>query len=672
MKHCSVLLFFLQIFFSVTINAQEGRLADTTRLVELGEVTLTTKRQSIKEQLLYFFRANQTFTLEEIIARLPAISLTRRGPYGMEPSIRAFSSGQINLLVDGMKIHGACTDKMDPATIYIEPTNLSSLIVNQTAQGILQGSTIGGTLNMQLQEPRFGSLRATTGAVTTGFQSAAQSLFESFKINHYTGKWAFLTTGTYRKAQAYKSANKKIVPYSQYSKINYSLAALHRITEKLSLKINLLADDGWNIGYPSLPMDVGYAAARIASADLLYSAPEKKWNNLRFKVYTNEVRHYMDDTQRPNVPIHMDMPGKSATSGLYAEANVSGNKKKSFRLRLDASKTNLYASMTMYQQGQLPMYMLTWPNNANQQIGLSGSLHYLIDSNTQITFSSRVDVAGYRLTTASARDHMAILQFEDKGRSFFLKNISTQLTKNLSASMRSSLSISYAERVPTSSELFGFYLFNAADGFDHMGNPKLQKEAAYQAEWVTQYTRSKWRLQTTVFAVSLRSTILPTIVNSFSAMTIGSFGVKQYNNLGRSIKAGIESILTVNPFKNISLVNTLKSWRGTHHSGVPLPLISPLQYTTALKGFFGRHHLQVESFISATQNRVNIAAGEDKTPSYFLLHLRYQQTALVNKTILNFQAGVENLFDVSYHDHLDWLNIPRPGRNFYLLLEVRF
>lgn len=671
MKRSRFLLIFLLIVPGV-LRAQQDRYADTTRLLELGEVTVTTKRQSIKEQLLQLFRANQSSTLEEILSRLPEISLTRRGPYGMEPSIRAFSSGQINLLVDGMKIHGACTDKMDPATIYIEPTNLSNLIVNPAGQGILQGSSIGGTINMQLQEPRFGSLRFTSGSVTSGYQSAANSFFESVKINYYTGKWAFLGTGTFRKANEYKSAGKTLVPFSQYSKVNYSLAALHRLTENLSLKINLLADDGWNIGYPALPMDVGYAAARIASCELLYDHPDKKWNHLRFKIYTNEVRHFMDDTRRPNVPIHMDMPGQSVTSGFFTEANLHISSKQYLRFRLDGSKTNLHASMTMYQTGQLPMYMLTWPNNANIQLGVAASFHQQLDSSTSIHLSSRLDASGYLLTTAAARDHMAILQFDKRGRNFFLKNLAAEFARRLSKNVRLSFSLSYSERLPTSSELFGFYLFNAADGFDYMGNPRLQSEGSYQAEWLLQYTHKNLRLQTTLFAGTLHNTILPQIIHSFSPMTIGSFGVKQSTNRSTALKTGVESILSATLLKNISLVNTFRYWRGTDHTGIPLPLIAPLQNSMALKLSKGLNSIQVESFVSATQDRFRKDAGEDKTSSYFLFHLRCQKKLFIQKTSLHVQCGVENLLDAHYHDHLDWRNIPRAGRNFYVLMEFRF
>src|SRR5690606_7870417 len=127
---------------------QPAIIEDTTRIVELREVTITSTQKTAKQQLINFFKANSSVTLEEILSRLPEISLLRRGSYGMEPSIRSFTGGQINVLVDGMRIHGACADKMDPATIYIEPINLENLQVQTAITGFMSGSAIGGTVNM--------------------------------------------------------------------------------------------------------------------------------------------------------------------------------------------------------------------------------------------------------------------------------------------------------------------------------------------------------------------------------------------------------------------------------------------------------------------------------------------------------------------------------------------
>jgi iron complex outermembrane receptor protein len=37
------------------------------------------------------------------------------------------------------------------------------------------------------------------------------------------------------------------------------------LSENSILKADVLIDDGWNIGYPALPMDVGNARARVGA-----------------------------------------------------------------------------------------------------------------------------------------------------------------------------------------------------------------------------------------------------------------------------------------------------------------------------------------------------------------------------------------------------------------------
>ena len=126
-------------------------------------------------------------------------------------------------------------------------------------------------------------------------------------------------------------------------------------------------------------MDVGKAAARIAALSFVHEDPAGLLQKLTVKAYANQVKHAMDDTRRPNVPMHMDMPGLSKTVGAFAEAALQLNKKQTLQLRADGSSTYLQASMTMYQAGQLPTYLLTWPDNKKNQYGLSAAWAISLD-----------------------------------------------------------------------------------------------------------------------------------------------------------------------------------------------------------------------------------------------------------------------------------------------------
>lgn len=72
---------------------------------------------------------------------------------------------------------------------------------------------------------------------------------------------------------------------------------------------SVIFDRAKDVGYPALPMDVSRARAAIASVQHLVENIAPVLRSWETKLYYNNVLHEMDDTKRPVVPIHMDMPG---------------------------------------------------------------------------------------------------------------------------------------------------------------------------------------------------------------------------------------------------------------------------------------------------------------------------------------------------------------------------
>ncbi|MBK9382864.1 MAG: TonB-dependent receptor plug domain-containing protein [Chitinophagaceae bacterium] len=188
MKKLIISLLLINSFLLINAQLYQSTMSDdSSRIIELREITISTNQKNHQRLLVNFFRSNKASTIEEIISRLPEVSLLRRGSYGMEPALRSFSGGQINVLVDGMRIHGACTDKMDPATIYIEPINLENLQVQTVTTGFMSGSSVGGTINMKMAEPDYLNANKITGMISSGYQTAARSVYESARLNYSTG-----------------------------------------------------------------------------------------------------------------------------------------------------------------------------------------------------------------------------------------------------------------------------------------------------------------------------------------------------------------------------------------------------------------------------------------------------------------------------------------------------
>ena len=146
--------FLLLVLSSLLCNAQESpkkNLSEDT--VKLKELTVTVNIPLNNKDVVDFYRTNQFSTLDNINARLDGMSLIKRGAYALEPQMNGFSGGQLNVTIDGMKMFGACTDKMDPITSYIEPSNLKAIKLKSGTNCSENGCNIGGSVDMTLQEP---------------------------------------------------------------------------------------------------------------------------------------------------------------------------------------------------------------------------------------------------------------------------------------------------------------------------------------------------------------------------------------------------------------------------------------------------------------------------------------------------------------------------------------
>lgn len=617
-----------------------------------------------------YYRSNKTATIDQVLSQIQQVNLIKRGAYGLEPSIRAFKPEQTVLLLDGMKIHGACTDKMDPSSIYIEPQNLKAIQVN-TANNMSKGASIAGSIDLQLKQPILwdSMMLHFQGNVQTSYQTNANAWFASAFMQWSSKKWALLGNFTYRKAGNYKSSGGKIIPFSQYEKINYNVSGLYAINEKWNFKIDYIGDQGWNIGYPALTMDVGYANANIVAVSLLQNKNlSNTLRNLIVKTYINQIQHSMDDTKRPNVPIHMDMPGISKTAGAFAEGDILIHPKHTLSFRGDFSINQLNAWMIMYPKNSAVMYMPTLPKNNTIQGGLSIQYAWKFLPQHSIIFKERIDVIANQLIAEDGKRLLAIFypSIINHSNRLFLPT-QTGVTYQYQPNREWILSISgnMNQRTPSPNELFGYFLYNRFDNYDYIGNPNLKNETAFQGELQAMWSNNQFNIQLNIFSSYVSNYIFGNILTGVDRMTVGASGVKSYIQLPYALLAGGELALTYLPINMLELNTSFKYNYGQDNKNRPLPLIPPLQNQTRIKFFYKSFSASAEMQAALAQRRISILSGEKATNGYAVFNLRTNYEFEFQKRYkLNLLAAVENIFDVWYREHLDWGGIPRPGRNF--------
>ncbi len=110
----------------------------------------------------------------------------------------------------------------------------------------------------------------------------------------------------------------------------------------------------------------------------------KSWDT---KIYFNTIEHYMDDSNRPENLVHMDMPGWSTTYGLVSTVNVKKERYAS-ELQLNAYHNVSIAEMRMYPQdrSRRTMFAYSWPWVTTRFIGLSMNNVWDISENSRLNF----------------------------------------------------------------------------------------------------------------------------------------------------------------------------------------------------------------------------------------------------------------------------------------------
>ncbi|NJM15357.1 MAG: TonB-dependent receptor [Bacteroidales bacterium] len=226
------------------------------------------------------------------------------------------------------------------------------------------------------------------------------------------------------------------------------------------------------------------------------------------------------------------------------------------------------------------------------------------------------------------------------------------------------LGMGYGERLPTLSELYGFYLFNAYDGYDYLGNPDLKPERALSANLTTiayfrdnlQVSCSQYFSLVYGYILGLHDTILP-------KLNMYALGSKTYWNNNHAMVFNSDLIIRYSISNRLSVINTSKYSYGVLYNGYPLPLMPPFKAITSIGYQWERFKVNIENETATGQKRTNPFYGESPSRAFSLLHTNLSYELALPNGQFQFNLSISNLLNAVYKEHLDWGNHSRPGRN---------
>ena len=431
------------------------------------------------------------------------------------------------------------------------------------------------------------------------------------------------------------------------------------------LEATFIFDRATDVGYPALNMDVAKAEGFITSLSYKHLFRKASWET---KVYYNHITHEMNDTKRPDVEIHMDMPGKSCTAGVYSLLTTA-LKQHDLALNYDLYYNRLFADMTMYPGGAAPMYMVTWPDVRTLNTGFALTDNIRIGRNQSLRLSAKLAWQQQRLNNEEGYHALRVFF---PGMEDAYHQTTGRIAANYALSIKNyalSIGAGWGSRAPTVTEAYGYYLNNTFDQYDYIGNPSLKNESAVELNSAVKWhptERVNVTLDGNVFLFS--NYIIGQFETRLSPMTVDAEGVKVYNNISHATIVNTSMTAEWQLTEQLRWNGKVSYSSGRDTDGDPLPLISPVSWQTELQYHYQR--LQAQAVVKGNTRQSNNGGkyGETAASEWAILNL----SAAYHFSIFNFQSsirfGVENLFDKQYATYADWNHIPQKGRNIYMNL----
>jgi len=654
---------FVILLFTSFVQAQNTQsLQDSTDVVLDEVLIIAAKKTKIETEM------KMAVSVDEFLASSDNISFIKRGAYAWEPLLNNMSTERSTITIDGMHVFGACTDKMDPVTSYVESNNLSDIDIKSGQEGSMHGATVAGSIDLKRKSTAFGRINAWEGAYQTGFEFNNNQFFNLGNVSYSSDKLVADGSISYRTAGNYYDGNDDEVKHSQFDKFNTSLGLAYKTSELSSLRVDAIFDKAEDVGYPELPMDLSLSRALITSVAYKRFFEDKRIKVWDTKLYFNAVEHYMDDTTRPENLVHMDMPGWSTTYGLLSSINFK-TENYAAEVQLNAYDNLSIAEMRMYPQdrSETTMFAYSWPWVTTRYAGLSMSNTWDISERSLLNFGGTLGV-NY--------NYSKYIEFNwifhpgaPQERTRFLPNIYAGYQLNLGG-FDLAAGGGYGHRAPSVSEGYGYYIYNSFDRYDYVGDPNLDNEISYEANASAGFTHEKGSVKAQVNYFYIQNYIIGRILSAGSPMNYQSVGVKGYTSLDYATLFNFSMHASYSILDNLHWDGTLTYARGLDDNQHNLPFIRPLSYQTSLHYSYQNFGFQTAVNGDFEQTNYSPEYGEDLTPSYTNWNISADYTFYIKNYKTVVQLGAENVLNTYYSTYADWGNIPRMGRNIFTSLKI--
>ena len=615
----------------------------------------------------------------DYLKTIPGFATLRSGGTNGDPVLRGMFGSRINLMTNDGAMSGACPSRMDNALSYIAPETYDRLIVVKGPQTVLWGGgASAGTVRFEREIPYFAEPGVqATGSLLAGSRDRNDQVLD---ISAGTPRGYARVSANRSEADDYEDGNGDGVP-SAWKKWNTDAALGWTPDEDTVLELSA---------------GIGDAQARYAGRGMDGAQFRRDSLGLRFEkkhiggvldavvanVYQNDVDHVMDNysLRDPDPTGSMPMPMASNVAhrtrgGRVATTWQAGRWEVTTGVDLRDSRHRRRSA-----SGRGAYLALPWSVDAKfHSWGAFAESHWHIADTHHVMSGVRVDRAEAQDLRASTGGMMPMPNpTAGMVRRETLPSAFVRYEHDMGGRWGAYAGLGHTQRMPDYWELFSPTRGPAGAPNAFAG---VQPERTTQLDIGLQFNGAKVDAWASLYVGRVQDFIL----FDYAAGMMGS--TTRAHNVDARIRGG-EAGIDWRPAQGWKLSGAASyAWGEVRDTGTALPQMPPLEARLSVSHERGSWSWGALWRVAAAQDRVSTTqgnvVGRDLGSSagfaVFSLNGGYRFSDRLQLT-----AGIDNLFDRAYSEHLnlggnsafgypaDPVRINEPGRTAWMKLNLRY
>jgi hemoglobin/transferrin/lactoferrin receptor protein len=691
----------LSVFFSLPNDSIKTQ-TDSIHQKEIKELTVYSIASN-KIGLPYLsvdkteFEKQDFRTPSDALQTQTGIALSRDGSWGTSVNVRGMGEQRLMLLVDGDRLQSATDVAGVLSTVSLN--QLEKIEVIKGAGSVLFGSgAMGGVVNFVSERPAYSKSLFVNGNVQTGYSTVNNLTANSAKVNFTNDKWYVSATGSYRKAGNTTTAKGEL-PNSQFNDASWSLKGGMRYGDNQELVVGYNEFYGWNIGIPgnnafpkTATVRYNGVKRRQLNGEYIFTDISDMITKLSIKGYTQNIIRDVETTIKPApTTTRYILPSSlNSTSGVKATADLYFNDyntmtlgveswlRKSETMRINITQTANDTTVIGDQPSPLAKVLNVGTFVLYKKIidpkyfsvNFGARLDYFQTSNDTLfkeLFKYKID-NNIRTEDNSGR----IARILPSQKPDFSYSVHVDFEYTPAKRNKLTLMLATAYRVATIEER---YKYIDVGGTPKIGNPDLKPEKGGFSNLSYIYSGRNLSVKADVFANYIFDLIAET-PDTFTPVSGAPFSALISNNINKALFTGAEMEVNWLISKQFMFYSNASYVRAQDRNTKKfLTQIPPMHGVVRLNYRLpNRLNAGLEAQWAATQTEV--ADTEVKTPGHVILNYDIQSTDFkINNTALRLIAGVENILNKAYKNHLfgtRGLDYYEPGRNVFVKVNWVF